>query len=187
MNETIKKKRLFFALIINNELLSALSTLAHQLKRLPKSDNVRWLPSEKFHITLRFLGETANEKIPDVISTASKVFEKFPAFKIQPGKLLLLPLRHPRVIGVNVKLKEDLAQLYNALNQAMAGLGFKQRRGVFLPHITIGRLRDIKAPNIDKTSFSLPKKVPVNEVILFESETNESGSVYSVLEKFYLQ
>ena len=55
---------------------------ARILAALPRRGlNARWVPAEELHITLRFLGDVAAGRVPDVIDALSRV--RRPSFSVE--------------------------------------------------------------------------------------------------------
>ncbi|MDA0999369.1 MAG: RNA 2',3'-cyclic phosphodiesterase, partial [bacterium] len=58
--------RVFVAVPVPGEVQSALAELQAHLAGLPALDDFRWIPVQNLHLTLRFLGEVEEKRIPDV-------------------------------------------------------------------------------------------------------------------------
>lgn len=83
-----------------------------------------------------------------------------------------------------------LSFLYEAIENACAGVGFPREARSYHPHLTIARLREAQgaralAERHTKIGFA-PQTFPVSEVVLFRSELSSKGSVHTVLSRHKL-
>jgi 2'-5' RNA ligase len=105
---------------------------------------IRWTPAEQLHLTVRFLGNVPEERLPALREAVEGA-----AVATRPLRLLVrgaggFPTsRRPRVVFARVE--EDgggLAALAARLGQVLAPLGFPPEDRPFSPHLTLGRSRD---------------------------------------------
>jgi 2'-5' RNA ligase len=122
--------RLFVAVEVPAEARTAID----QIER-PAGDDVRWSDPASWHVTLRFLGEVADDAVPAALAALSAVDAA--ATEAAVGRT---PARVGRVaIAVPVGGLDLVAA---AVATAFAGLpGEEERR--FRGHLTIGRLRRV--------------------------------------------
>lgn len=163
-------------------------------KELIKScgEGVKWEGKEKFHITLKFLGdvnENAIDSIYNVLSENLNGFGRFPL--IYKGLGCFPDLKRPRVIWVGCEDPSGkLSELQKIVEKKMSELGFEKEDKKYHPHITLGRVKN------SKNIFNLIKKIEninfesepgeVAEVLIMKSDLKPSGSVYTVLRKIKL-
>jgi len=104
--------------------------------RVPSVDNI--------HVTLRFLGETDAELVPDLEDVMKAVAGHVPPFRIEVSGLGTFPPRGPaRILWAAIgEGKECLSLLARQLEQEVERLGFPAERKPFHPHVTIGRIKD---------------------------------------------
>jgi len=96
---------------------------------------------ENIHMTLRFLGDVGEGILEDVKGLVSEL--EFAPFPMELEGIGVFPnLGRPRVVWVGLtKGAEELAGIFNILEPALVGMGFKPDRRGFRPHITIARVR----------------------------------------------
>ena len=151
---------------------------------------VKWEKPEKLHITLAFLGEIDQSQI----SRLRQVFggqAKLKSFTISFKGLGCFPdYEWPRIIWLGLKgdLK-SLAVLQKTVQEKLIQAGFKPDIKPFVPHITIGRIKQARAGErheiarqiraLAKMEFKEGWKV--NRVVIYESQTLPEGSVYKKL------
>ena len=102
--------------------------------------DVRWVPPERYHITLRFLGDVAPPVVPRV-TAAAETLAREPVFPARLTRTGTFPRRGvPRVYWVGVR-SGPLQPLRRRLDEALARRGVRGGDDRFSPHLTIGRSR----------------------------------------------
>ena len=186
--------RLFFAIVPTKDALSELTAVQSALRDAVGREGVRWEDPGKLHITLRFLGEVAEERLEAVKEAGREAASACPPFSLEIGALGTFPAgRQPRVLWAGVENEfPEYAQLAEYLDRALAARGFPPEGRSAKPHVTFAR---VKTPAGSKSiSRSLtgnnPKKVDkkiaisVSNVVLLVSELRPGGSAYTILETF---
>lgn len=164
----------FFAAVIPNAIQEQLVEIMEQLK--PRSLGVDWIPPEKMHITMRFLGNI----MPDYSEMAEQVaaaIAKIPPFSVQLHSLVLFPAPHsPRILAVKPESYIELLRANLIIEKAVQTFEVKRRQRAYVPHVTLGRLaEDYYLPSLD---ISLPDmEFSVEEITLYQS----SEEVYTPL------
>ena len=183
-------KRIFIAIkIVPGETF----TRIHSAFRSGLSgERITWVDPSNIHITLAFLGDTPEEKLPVISAALKEQCSTFGSFTFGiAGAGVFRNLKDPRVIWAGVKNPERLIELGNKIQSALRNKGFSIDDKPFRPHITLGRIKHLtdhaKLENIVKnyTDFQI-QVVDVKEVILYESILKQTGPVYSGLEHFPL-
>ena len=140
----------------------------------PEAPGVRWLSSEQWHVTLRFLGEAD----PEAASAALAGLSAVPVEAVLGPSTLLLG---DAVLVVPVAGLDGLAAAVAAVT---AGVGEPPEDRPFFGHITLCRFRDEPPPGAVGAAVSTT--FPVDEVALVRSWTLTGGAVHDVLERFVL-
>jgi 2'-5' RNA ligase len=100
----------------------------------------RWVPSERLHLTLRFLGETPLETLVAITGQASQIQAR--PVPVVAGDLIRLPsARRPRALAVRVHETAELRALAARLGAALARAGAPPADHELLPHVTLARVR----------------------------------------------
>ncbi len=180
--------RTFIALEIPEEVKQKIISIAG-INYLDKS--VRWESVDKLHITLKFLGDTDENKVREIIEKVSKIvsnkgvidlfFSRFGFFK-RDGQ--------PKIFWVGFEENQNLVNLVREIDEMCAGFGFPRDERKFKPHLTLLRIRgNEKLEHLYSLSkLELEKKKYISDTITFyKSILKPSGSEYSVLKKFYLK
>ena len=160
-------------------MLSVLATA-----RVPP--RVTWVKPESAHVTLRFIGETADTVAEIVKRALSDGFDALP-FEMTWRAVGTFPAgRHPRVVWIGTADRPNaitaLADEINARLEPLVGAGESRP---FKPHITLGR---VKEPGV---SVDWPRALAavqwahtttrVDHVTLYASRTSPAGAVYTAL------
>ena len=188
--------RAFIAIPLPHPLLDRLSALQRQLESQIPSRSVRWVRAEGIHLTLKFLGDTPTEKLPDIKRALAAVARHAPACTFTVGELGCFPNpRRPRVVWVGVQEPTGrLAALQDAIEEVMAPLGYPPEGRGFTPHLTLGRLQrrasrsDVAQVGeiVARTTVNPLAEVTADHFALIRSVLKPSGAEYTTLEEFRL-
>ncbi|OGO68856.1 MAG: 2'-5' RNA ligase [Chloroflexi bacterium RBG_19FT_COMBO_62_14] len=183
--------RAFIAIDLPASLRRSLSERIASLRNNLAGAPVRWVRANGIHLTLRFLGDTEVERIPDVKQALLKVASTYPGFSIRLAGLGCFPnARRPRVVWLGVEEETGvLPALQAATEAACRELGFQPEARPFSPHLTLGRVRrdaDPKAVSdlgraVEGEEQGSLGSMGVDEVCLFQSDLKPDGAVYTKL------
>jgi len=158
------------------------AALAGWKERYPK---LRWVPAEKLHLTLRFLGSTADEVVEPLRKRIEKaVGGRAPfALRIGPAGCFGSPKR-PRVLWYGLdEGGESLAEIARELETIARALRFEPEKRPWQPHLTVARNPASAAATGWEAALSdgglSGLGQTVNEVVLFSSVIRPGGAVYS--------
>jgi len=175
-------KRIFIALkVVPGETLLRMISI---LKSGLNNEKIKWTSIDNIHITLAFLGDTEEKRIKTISEMLKEKCEVFGNFDLTiKGAGVFKNLNDPRIIWAGIEPSEKLILLNEIIINGLKGAGTDIEYHSFNPHLTIGRVRDIKdkmllKTYLDKFQNRVIQTVPVNEVILYESILLHSGPVY---------
>jgi 2'-5' RNA ligase len=158
-----------------------------------KGAPVSWVAKGNLHITLKFLGETAPERLRVVEELLAGVSAGFPPFSLAASGGGAFPgARNPKVLWVGfLEPLELVGKLQQNMENALSGAGFPREGRRFHPHITVGRVRGVLPPAWGERfvrSLSVREfgTVPVTSLRLFESRLTPGGAIYNVVRDFPL-
>jgi 2'-5' RNA ligase len=182
--------RLFIAINTPREILPLLVSVRDRLEST-RAD-VRWEPDEKLHCTLKFLGDTREEILPDIVSALGQVASSTLPFPTRYSGLGCFPdKREPRIVWAGMEDPDgSLQKLAQTVDTRMAELGFKTEQRVYHPHVTLGRvkgsrhIRELLA-TMETVTFDC-SPVSLHEIELIGSELKPGGSVYTPVTKVAL-
>jgi 2'-5' RNA ligase len=179
--------RAFFALPLGAEARAELTRRLAALRAEPWSREVRWVPSENLHVTLRFLGKCSPAQIETLIERVGSVASATRPFHctLEETSAFGSPSR-ARVIIARVSAPEELVALAGRLDAEAVTEGVPAEPQRFRPHVTLGRVR--RPPLRGLTLEGTPERCPISvgQVVLFRSELGQGGTRYTPLAKLPL-
>lgn len=168
--------RLFYAIFPPREVQEALSEAQVKVQNFK---GWKLSPTHQLHITLLFLGQQPEERLPEFRQVGQEVAARVPAFKVELGGTGYFPATgSPRVWFVKAS-GEGLEPLAQKLQQALPDVEAPS----FKPHLTLARKKG-PAPRIGPMVMNLEFRAKA--VCLVESKLERSGSQYRVIEQFAL-
>ena len=176
--------RAFFAIELDEPARLAAAQVAADLRARPGGDGVRWVRPENLHVTLRFLGEIAPERVATLAAHVRAESAALAPFTLRLGALASFPPgRRPRVVVLELAPDEPLAALASAVERGVVAAGCAPEPRAFRAHLTLGRVRERGTPPSLAGLAVPPALFDVTESVLFESELHPSGSRYTPLER----
>ena len=177
--------RTFIAITPPPDVTEALAEMTNALRQ--PHDGVTWVTPANVHVTLRFLGSVATNRLPAVFDAVVAACSQIPVFRLKTGVTGTFPaVQHPRVfwLGIDRDSAEPLIALKETLETELAAAGFPKENRTFRAHLTLGRVkrgRDASeaAQRIRKYPFT-KREFPVTGVAVIKSVLTRSGAVYSV-------
>jgi 2'-5' RNA ligase len=181
-------KRTFIAFDIkpSETVIGFYDTLRSRLR----DSRISWIDQDKLHITVKFLGDTEEVLIPQIISAVSVIIEKHEPFRLSLlGLGIFRNFHDPHVIWIGCRIEERLAGLKSELEVSLKAFGFMTETRKFAPHLTLGRIKLLRQTNQLKDLLYEFKgrffqEVMINELIYYESRLTPSGSIYTPLHRF---
>lgn len=135
--------RSFISIELPDGIKSSITELIANIRKT--GIDVAWIPAEKIHLTLKFLGNTDDSLIPKIKERISKKLLHYNAFYINIIGIGCFPSeKRPRVLWVGVERSDILQSIQMEIDSEVAGLGFEREDRPFSPHLTIGRVRSQK-------------------------------------------
>ncbi len=103
--------------------------------------DLKLVPPQNIHITLRFLGDINQIMVEKIFEAMKKI--RFKPFPVQIQGIGVFPsLNYPRVVWAGMTIgSEKLKDVFGQLEQNISALGFEKDRYGFSPHLTIARVR----------------------------------------------
>ncbi|MCX7855894.1 MAG: RNA 2',3'-cyclic phosphodiesterase [Anaerolineae bacterium] len=188
--------RAFIAIPLPEPLWRQLAQTQQMLEKQMPAGSVRWVKPEGIHLTLKFLGDTPEEKIPAIRAALSAVAREALPCAFTVGDLGCFPnLRRPRVVWVGVQETHGhLAALQAAVERAMAALGYPPEGRGFSPHLTLGRVKDSVSSRdvarigevVASSAVGTLGEVRAESFALIQSILQPTGAQYIPLAEFRL-
>src|SRR5581483_8853950 len=179
--------RLFVAIEIEPAIRERMNDFVNGLRA--KIPEAHWARAEGLHITLKFLGNVADERRTMIENALRSVRGK--AVRLSLKQLGVFPNpRSPRVLWVGIEAGPELQQLAMAVDQQMNSIGFESEKRAFSPHVTLARFNQRPRGDLGsllseaQTGFGT---MTANEFHLYESKLSPQGSRYTKLASFKLE
>jgi 2'-5' RNA ligase len=178
--------RLFFAVELSKEMQAGVRRIQQRLKeRVP---GVRCVRPEGIHLTFRFLGDVAPERIEDIWSRVAGGVQTIDPFLIEFKGCGGFPsAKKPRVIWIGVEDPSgSLHAMQARVETGMRELGFPHEEREYNPHLTLGRLQPGKGQGMAAQAIETNRaadlgQMEVREVCLFRSLLKPTGAEYTKL------
>jgi len=180
--------RCFVAVDLSAETRGAVAQAQATLRAASPRADVRWVAPEAFHLTLKFLGETEEDRVARVREALTTVARAHVPFGLAMAGLGAFPsLARPRVLwaGIVGGLRE-IGLLAADVERAALPLGFALDARPFGGHVTIGRVRSPRRIGRVLEAAARLAQQPlgswtVREMVLYRSHLRPTGTVYEPL------
>ena len=163
------------------------------LKIACKFDNIKWVEPFNIHITLKFFGETEEDKIENIISVLSDISLHHSPFTLKLSDVGIFGSSYkPRVIWFGINENQKLQSLAMDVINKLEKIGFEKDRQNFVPHLTIGRIKFIDNKRDFQDVIKSYNAVEIQEenidrFFLIESILRPKGPEYKILTTFVLK
>ena len=181
-------KRLFAAIKIDPD--KNFLDQFRQLKINLGHEKIKWVEEHNIHVTLKFFGETDERRIPEIESVLKKIAGENTAFGFRLRSMGVFGSKYnPRVVWVGIEPYDRLVKLMRDLHTELKTIGYEPDRQNLVPHLTIGRIKEIKERQFFQRTLEkfreieTPEKM-ATEIHLFESILKNDGPVYLVQNTF---
>jgi RNA 2',3'-cyclic 3'-phosphodiesterase len=154
---------------------------------------ITWVKPESIHVTLKFFGETEEKLIPAISEVLWEVAGRHQPFTSELVNVGIFGSSYdPKVIWFGMEKAEPLKELGADVLKALESIGWERDRQNFVPHLTIGRIKNVPDKHLFQTIIDMHKKtrmqeVRVTEFHLYESILTREGPIYKVLDTFKLE
>lgn len=195
MSQESKVIRTFVAIELPEQIRVRLCSIQTALRELLPHSSIAWTNPANWHLTLRFLGNVATVAVPELEQRLRSALAGFGALDLTCERLGCFPdLRSPRVIWAGVhEAKDRLQPLHQRINEAVRAFAEKPAEARFVGHITLGRIKHIKRPDVARLARFVKATVNgrfgawrASEVMLFRSELSAQGTGYHELARVCL-
>ena len=186
--------RLFVAVDIDENLRAVITGLQSDLRdRINlKTGRLKWADPNLMHLTLKFLGEVEEDKVPgicEIVAAAAQSHESF-SFEIPVLGCFGRPIK---VIWLGAdEENENLLQLHQDIENALDSEGWPKENRAFSPHLTLARVKDIIR---DRNLKDMIKNYqPINSAVVnavsvrvYQSVLTPAGAIYTALDETKLK
>ncbi len=178
--------RTFVAIVIHDSLHATLDKL---LEKLSSSNaKVKWVQPENVHLTLKFLGNVEEERLPEVFEACEGAAKNVSAIDIEMRALGCFPdPKSPRIVWLGIERGADaVRQLQQKVESELQAIGFPKEEKPFKAHLTIGRVKGKQGLSrlcrlLDDQKNIVIGSMRVQKISVMKSKTLPQGPVYTEL------
>ncbi|WP_425618560.1 RNA 2',3'-cyclic phosphodiesterase [Anatilimnocola sp. NA78] len=185
----MQRIRAFIAVELARSVTGRAKSLIEKLKT--EDVDVHWVQLTQMHLTLKFLGNVADDEIPNICNVVAAAAAEIEPFEIICRGLGGFPnSRDARTLWIGIEQgKEELRELQATIDNALSNkLGFSKEQKGFTPHLTIGRVKGGTPEGMAALATKLSEQAQfdadlsvVEEAIIFASFLGRSGPTYEAL------
>lgn len=175
--------RLFTALEVPRDAAMSLSLLRGGLP------GARWIDTENYHITLRFIGDIDSHLADDIVYALDRVQRQ--TFSLSLCGVGVFGGKKPHSVYANVLQTPELTLLQHELERICQRLGLEADPRKFTPHVTLARLKNTTPEQVahyltGRGDFAaMPFRA--SRFVLMSSKDSVGGGPYIVEEAYSLR
>jgi 2'-5' RNA ligase len=181
------RTRTFIGVQVNQDVRTSATALQQSLAQ--SGANVNWVSADNLHVTLLFLGEVDDRELHAISRAMADAVAGEPRFSLRVSGVGAFPnLRRPKVVWAGIADgAAELVRLYGLLEHPLLALGaYRREDRPYSPHLTLGRVKSeteghALAPVLTKFTDWSGGRAMVTEVVLFASDMQREGPVYTIL------
>lgn len=178
--------RVFFAVPLPSDARREVREFADTVK--PLLPRMKWVEEENLHLTLRFIGEVDEERLPLLIDAGRDAVHELHTFQAVLGELGAFPHSgKARVLWWGLKRGRDEAvQIFTRLEDELVKRGFESEKRAYHPHVTLARMRRPAPLALRELTPPGSLTAGVKAFVLYKSTLTPQGPIYEILEEFRL-
>lgn len=150
--------RCFVALLPDAAARAALAAIARAVPESPATAHARWTRPRDLHLTLRYLGDCAEEALDAALAAVPLAPADLP-LRLRSEGLEYWPPRRPRLLVLRLAAQPPLSAWAAALEEWAVARGAAPERRPLVPHVTLARGIGARAtpapasPGVDAIGF----------------------------------
>src|SRR5277367_4684404 len=181
--------RLFTGIDLPDEVREKLARL---LMLLRPCAHLKWSPVYNLHVTLKFIGEWPEEKLPQLEAILRGMAPREPIAAEVKGLGWFPNPHHPRVFWVGVQGGDALPVLVKDINAGLTSLGIATEDRPFNAHLTLARIKEPAPLQALRSAIAELESVEygafeVDRFHLYRSQPGSAGSIYTKLSEYPFQ
>jgi 2'-5' RNA ligase len=189
--KNIKEKtiRSFLAIELDEELVPKILDVQKEFKKT--NANIKYVPSQNMHFTLKFFGNIDLDMVEDISSAVEKVIKNYSSFDLNIKNCGCFPNKKViKVLWLGLEEGSPIKDLQKDLDNEFRKLGFKKEKN-FISHLTIGRVKSPKNKKeireaIEKLENIEIGQMSVSKICLKKSTLTPQGPIYEDIKVFEL-
>lgn len=185
-SETVRS---FLAIELDEDLVPKILDVQKEFKKT--NSNIKYVPSQNMHFTLKFFGNIDLDMVEDISVAVLKVIKDYSSFDLNIKKCGCFPNKNViKVLWLGLDEGSPIKDLQRDLDKEFKKLGFKKERN-FISHLTIGRVKSPKGKKeirnaIEKLENIEIGPMTVSKICLKKSTLTPQGPIYEDIKVFEL-
>jgi 2'-5' RNA ligase len=186
--------RIFAAIDISEHTRLEVSKYAETLRNEFPKARAAWTRIENLHLTLKFFGDASGEQLDFFTDAVAAAAKKIAPFDVQIEGAGAFPSSagNARVLWLGLREEQgNLRRLNEFLEAECEARGLPRERREFNAHLTIARIREPRScPALAQKHLHNQFQAPAftaKEIIVYRSELQPKGSIYTALSKHKLK
>lgn len=177
--------RSFIALPVAKETANELGDIAAKMSYQDKSNAVKWVGQDNFHITLAFLGEQREQALDNLAEQLDEHLHQH-EFLLKLSHISPFPESKPKLLAAMVEKNDDVINVQKQVVSSIYSSNMMFDKRKFIPHVTLGRYRHTRNHFAGNIPMNVSYEAFVDEVVLYESVLTNSGAEYEPIYRFPL-
>jgi 2'-5' RNA ligase len=151
--------------------------------------DLKLVEPENIHLTLKFLGDTDEEKIDKIEEIIKNSVKNINSFNIKlKGSGVFPNKNYIKVIWLGLENAEKIGEIAKKIDEQLKNLGFQLEKRGFSAHLTIARVKSSRNKEkllqiIEKYNDVEFATINVNSVKLKKSDLTPKGPIYTTLKE----
>lgn len=187
--------RAFFAIDIpaayKQSLAAYQQALREQLANHYPAQHFKWVPPEKFHVTLQFLPQVKEEQLVKLLQAVETALTSLTPFYLQFGSVEWFPTHHqPTILSLPIFPQNEVLALATAVASGISAAGFAVEKRAFRGHLTLARIEHLSQLEKNTSPMLALTSLPpvfIEEITLFRSDLGARGALYTPLSALRLK
>ena len=183
-------KRIFTGVRIEaqDKLIETIDEIKLELRK----ENIRWVNTHNYHITLKFFGNTDEKRIEEICQIFDKIAGDYKSFTIKVANTgVFIRKELPKILWLDTFENEPLYKMADGIEDSLFELGYNRELRPFKAHLTIGGIRFLRDKKhffevIEKYKDEYLQHETIDRFILFESVLKPGGPIYTELKSWKL-
>ena len=149
---------------------------------------VAWIPAEKLHITIKFIGELPETVLDPLVDALREAGQRHTAVDLAAGGIGAFPnFRRPHVVWYGMEPHPRLELLHHDIEVACERLGVEVEGRPFRPHLTLGRItrrqdrEALRALAAARRQVTHRTEIRVESIDLMQSELLPGGARHTLV------
>jgi len=174
---------------LDQQMLQARSDLINALE----GERISWVDPGRFHVTLRFLGDTEASLVKEIgrALCSGVTLPGITGLEFS-GLSSFGPRKRPRVVWAGFEKNDFFELLKNEVDQILKECGIALEKQPFRAHLTLGRVRNLRNLQryyeiIEEMNIHFRRRVLFESLVFYRSIPGRGGPEYHVLDEIPFQ